>query len=112
MVELLKPKLWLVDAPDDFGGYDTYSDFVVCCATEWEARAQHPSEPPTQPLWTVAQLLSQTEPVFFNNNWLDGHRWVGDWIRPEDRRELAVTRLGVADASCEKGVVCSSFHAG
>lgn len=69
-------------------GYDTFSDMVVCAESEEEARNIHPSNWGEDP-WS--------------------NRWSG-WCTTPDKVE--VTYLGEADSSVEKGIICSSFHAG
>lgn len=107
----MRLKLWHVQRHDK-GYYDTYSDFVCCCATEWEARSWHPSE--SRPLCkprTVAQWLRGTPPIIITEKGQRGRHW--EWIDPMERHLLKVTRLGVADTNeAHDGVICSSFHAG
>ena len=68
--------------------HDSYSDFVVCAESEEEARHTHPNTRSTDP-W--------------------GNR-DNTWCRtPED---VTVKYLGEASDTLEKGIVCSSFHAG
>lgn len=66
--------------------WDMYSDFVVCCATEAEARDTCPG----------------------------GHEWKyrGGWIERAETAKLKVTPLGVAYSETPTGLVCVSFHAG
>lgn len=76
----------------DEGGYDTYSGFVVCCASFDEARRTHPGG---------------------NSKWLEQpHAKHSPWIAPTDIDKLNVTYLGRAKPCLETGVICESFHAG
>ncbi len=111
----MAPKLWHVERHDK-GDWDTYSDFVCCCATEHEARAWHPSEHPPQRCaeQTVAHWL-RGDPPQLSGDWLDDARpdyRREDWIHPEERHLLKVWRLGVADAGVARDLVCASYHAG
>ncbi len=105
-------KLWYVERHDK-GGYDTYLDFVCCCAREWEARSFHPHDWPVCESQTVGQWLNGDPPRIEPNHWLDGKRCKYDsWIQPSERHLLKMMRLGTADPGIERGVVCASFHAG
>jgi hypothetical protein len=68
--------------------YDSFSDFVVCCETEDEARNIHPG------------YGDQTWNNDMYNLWCKS---------PED---VTVTYIGEAAAHLKKGIICSSFHAG
>jgi hypothetical protein len=70
-------------------GYDTFSDMVVCAESEEEARNIHPSH------WN-------------DDPWKED--MYGVWCKSPDRVE--VKYLGEAADDLEKGVICSSFHAG
>jgi len=71
--------------------YDTYSDFVVCAESEEEARNTHPSQ-------------------YKQNPWANDGFSYSTWCRsPEQAR---VIYLGEAAPDVEKGIICSSFHAG
>ncbi len=70
--------------------YDTYSDMVVCCETEEEARWMNPRTG----VWTTLEDLEYLDMV---------------WAHPN---KLTIKYIGEADSSVEKGIVCSSFHAG
>jgi hypothetical protein len=67
-------------------GYDTYSDAVVAAETEEEARLINPRGE-----W-------ETEPRY------------ASWAT--DPKDVQVKYLGEATEGIEKGVICSSFHAG
>jgi hypothetical protein len=73
------------DVNDD---YDTYSDMVVCAASEDKARLIHPSNSTTP--WA-------------DNTW-------SSWANSPD--QVTVVYLGEADPSVKEGIVCASFHAG
>jgi hypothetical protein len=84
--------LWSV-ARHDRGGWDTFSDFAVCCATEQEARDTHPGEG--------------------NSEWITRTRYRGEsWINPNERHLLVVELLGTAKADLAAGLICASFHSG
>lgn len=70
-------------------GYDTYSDIVVCAASEDAARLIHPSEYREDP-WAP-------------------DAWPTWAISPD---QVKVVYLGEADPSVEEGIICASFHAG
>jgi hypothetical protein len=70
-------------------GYDTYSDLVVCANSEDEARQIHPGSH-----WN-------------DNPWADSY---GSWCKSPD--QVKVEYIGEAAAYLEKGIICSSFHAG
>lgn len=69
-------------------GYDTYSDAVVCASSEEEARNIHPNynlDNPWQSSWHC-------------------------WCKSPD--QVVVKYLGEATEGIEKGIICSSYHAG
>ena len=70
--------------------YDTFSDMVVCAESEDEARLIHPSHWRADP-WKEDRPYST-------------------WCKTPD--QVTVKYLGEAAESLEKGVICSSFHAG
>ncbi len=120
--DLLGLKLWHVKRPRHIpGDYDTYSDFVCCCASEAQARACHPSNepPPRVPGVSVFQLLQvgvQHGSIYPFSGWVSradgrGNRY-RSWVFFEEREELIVTRLGLADAHQKADIICASFHAG
>jgi len=71
--------------------WDVYSSFVVCCATEDEARNTHPGGR-------------------VNSGWENSA--YGSWIKHDRREELTVKLLGTATASTLPDVINASFHAG
>jgi hypothetical protein len=87
-------KIWKVEAPDDFGGYDTFDSFVCVAYTEEGARNMHP----------VQGELSENE-TFWNV-----YRY--DWIKKEDIHQLKVTFIGHAADNAVPGVICASYNAG
>ena len=76
---------------DEVRGYDTFSDMVVCAESEDEARKIHPAtcSPNSEDPWS--------------------YRWSGWSTSPE---QVKVKYLGEAADDLEKGIICSSFHAG
>ena len=73
----------------EVSGYDTYSDMVVAAESENEARMIHP----------------------LGDNNYDG--WKNDsgfWCKSPD--QVQIKYLGEAVKGIEKGIICSSFHAG
>lgn len=70
-------------------GYDTFSDAVVCASSEEEARTIHP------------------DGSIYNDDWQ--YNWK-TWCKSPD--QVVVKYLGDAAEGIEKGVICSSFHAG
>ena len=85
-----KKYLYHVICPDDFGDYDTYSDFVCCVYSEEEARMTHPDG--------CNKICENIR----DHSWIDYNQI----------NELKVIYLGEADNSIEIGVICASFHAG
>lgn len=86
--------LWLVEWLECYAerDWDVYSDFVVCCAREEEARDTHPA--------TDAQ---------FGDGWTR-HGSYDDWIQRSETSALRVTSLGVAYSATPEGLVCVSYH--
>lgn len=82
--------LYLVSAGPDFGGYDTYSDFVACAESEQEAREMTPDGGFGEKDFSIKY---------------------SSWIKFEDINTLEVKLIGKAQ-NTEKGVVLASFHAG
>jgi hypothetical protein len=80
--------------------YDTYSDFVVACETEEEARHFYPS----------GHYKWHDNAWYFQ--YADGTERVAgicyDWTTPE---YIQTKLLGVAAEGIE-GIICTSFHAG
>lgn len=68
--------------------YDTFSDAVVCAASEEDARNTHPG-------WG-------------EDPWKEDR--YGTWCKSPD--EVTVKYIGEAAEGIEKGIICSSFHAG
>jgi hypothetical protein len=73
------------DSNDD---YDTYSDLVVCAASEDAARLIHPSY----------------------RGWEIDEYSVGSWCKSPD--QVCVVYLGEAAPDREEGIICASYHAG
>ena len=71
-------------------GYDTYDSAVVVAKNEEDARTIHPGHHGCE---------------YENNNW-------NVWLKFEDRSEVKVEFIGVADKTLERGVVLASFNAG
>lgn len=71
------------------GGYDTYSDFVVCAPDEETARDTHPNGRPV--------------------DWDNVDRYDTWALR---REAVKVEYIGEAAPHLEVGIVCASFHAG
>ena len=68
--------------------YDTFSDAIVCAASEEEARNIHPG-------WGTDPWREDT---------------YGTWCKSPD--QVKVEYIGEAASHLVKGVICSSFHAG
>lgn len=73
------------------GGYDTYSDFVVCAPDEETARNTNPG--------TGAPMT--------NEDWASPF---SDWCSSPEH--VAVSLVGIAAPSASPGVICASYHAG
>lgn len=88
--------------------YDTYSDFVVACETEKEARETHPSR----------FVTHSTDTQWFGTHSGDGTAYetendsFGSWVKRTDVDKITVKLIGMAHPDVKPGVVCSSFHAG
>lgn len=78
-------------------GYDTYSDIVVCAASEEIARTIHPN-------WRWNNIKSDVERA---KCW--SYNYSG-WAKHPD--QVLVEYLGEAHDDLEEGVICASFHAG
>jgi hypothetical protein len=84
-------------------GYDTYSDAVVCAATEEDAIKIDPSE---FRVWHDGSWYFQ---------YMDGSKYKEDdhsaWVN--DIKDVKAERIGIAEEHIEIGqVICASFHAG
>lgn len=95
--------LYLVELNENsnFGGYDTYSEFVACADSEEEVRKIHPDG-----------CLDEND---VGSNWVRKGSTMekySTWIAFEDRHELKVTYLAKAKDKLLKGVIVASFHAG
>lgn len=84
--------LYLVEWKDG-GGYDQYDLFVVCCATEEEARNTKPGG------------------RHINTGWKEDNIF-NDWIKHSKKDELEITLLGSAKPDLPAGIVCASYHHG
>jgi hypothetical protein len=79
--------LYLIEAPKDYGGWDTYDSAVVVAMDSDAARMIHPN----------------------------GEKWNGkctssySWCPEED---VIVTYIGVTDTFKEGSVICASYNAG
>lgn len=71
-------------------GYDTYSDMVVCAESEEDAKTIHP---------------------YFG--WDGEDAWdAGSYCWCKSPEQVTAKYLGEAVDGLERGIVCSSFHAG
>ena len=96
-LQMRKMKIFHVSAKNNsrfnYLGYDTYSDFVVVCETEEEARNIHP----------------ETE---WDELWEPDEAYAG-WIKRSDIPFLSVVEIGTAVPGIASGtIICSSYHAG
>lgn len=73
------------------GGYDTYSDFVVCCETRKVARNTNPSGGKQMTPEDWSEKYSAWAPTL---------------------KDVKVKYVGEASKSLRTGIVCVSFHAG
>ena len=81
--------LFLVSIGDlDFGDWEHYSKFVICCISEDVARNTSP----------------RGEYKWYNNK-----RDTTPWVKQCDISKLIVTMLGPANSEIEEGIICSSF---
>lgn len=87
-------KLFLVqikDWPLEGRRYDSFSEFVICCQTETDARNTHPSVDPCTGKWD-------------HDSWIEQDRVYTEAV--------TVTFLGFADEKIQPGIISTSFHAG
>jgi hypothetical protein len=77
---------------DLYNGYDTYSDFVIICETEEEARNTSPDG------YELKETKSENR--------------YGCWVSKEEVDKVKVTLIGRTTEDAIKGIVCNSFHAG
>ncbi len=82
-------------------GYDTYSDFVVACQSEEEAKVIDPSG---FYKWHDDSWYFQ----YANGTEAKEDRLYGSWCLPS---QVTVKYLGEAAEGIE-GIICTSFHAG
>ena len=83
-------------------GYDTYSDFLVVCENEDQARNVHPSGEGEE--WDE---LPETEEDLKYGTYLNS------WVRRSDISFLTVVEIGTAAPGIAAGtIICSSYHAG
>jgi hypothetical protein len=90
-------KLFLVqlkDWPLPDRRYDSYNEFVICCATEIDARDTHPQ----------GSLFHK-----IGLGW-DAYSWIEKDLVYSDA--LTVTFLGFADEKIQPGIISTSFNAG
>ena len=81
--------------------YDTYSDFVVVCETEEQARNIHP-----QGVRAWDELTETEEDLKYG-------RYLNSWVRRSDIPFLTVVEVGTAVSGIASGtIICSSYHAG
>ena len=97
--------LYLLDRMDS-GGYDKYSSFVACAATEHEARRMHPDD----------LLDDDNVGIHFSDHWGDSgpcqKQRHADWVLFADVDSLRVVCLGTALPTVPKGVVLAQYTAG
>lgn len=88
--------LYLVSRTDNWG-MDEYSAFVVCASSEEEAKLTHPYNY-----------------EFSKEGWLDRGVIIqyDAWVDVSQVDSLKIKLLGTAVPSLEKGIICSSYHAG
>ncbi len=82
-------KLFLISQTEN-EGYDTYSDAVVCAESEEDAKKIHPSD------YKDEEVTEEEEKY-------------GTWTTLSN---VDAEYIGEAKEGSERGVVCSSFHAG
>ena len=100
--------LYLVSdhGPQINGGYDCYSEFVVCAKTEQEARETHPDG---------MSLFDNKK-----NEWYyithDGrnisYRYIKSWVKACDINSLEVKYIGTACNYINKEIVIANFNSG
>ena len=86
-------KLFHVSTAENLG-YDSYSDFIICCESEEVARNTQPGN--IYKWWK-------------DESYMPAH---DSWVKPKKVKDLEVAFLGIANPQVEEGVLCSSFNAG
>ena len=80
-----------------------YSQFIVVCDTEYEARTTHPRTNCTYKSEYKSWMMD-------NGKFLIDADW--GWIKGENINDLEVTHIGTALPGIDTGVLISSFNAG
>lgn len=95
--------IYHVSRTDEYG-YDDFSDFVVVCETEQQAKETYPGEGYVfrDDHWVEVGLDGNVRPFDKDNEW-----WCG-WTHPS---KTTVELVGISTKE-ESRVICSSFHAG
>ena len=96
-------KLYLITAPDDFGGWDTYDSAIVAAKSSSDARTINPSE----------YVTHVTDDVWMGTFNSGGEYDQGDgcgWIPYCEIGNVKVEYLG--ETKKDRGVVLASFNAG
>jgi hypothetical protein len=113
--EALGLNLFLVTRTDPGAGWDTYSEFIVSCDNEQEAREIHPNGGMilNRVLGGWSNKSDDTQ-LISNHMRRNGKRYNNGWVNAEDvTTMLNVEWIGKAKASFEKGeVLMSVYHAG
>lgn len=73
------------------GGYDTFSDFVICAPDAETARLTNPA----------------TGCIIDDDEW---EVWEHCWCKSPEF--VKVEHIGIANENIKEGIICSSFHAG
>lgn len=99
--------LYLVERTDSYGGYDEYSDFLVCCKTEQEARETFPSFRCEYD--KILRLWRDSDKIYGTDKYNKG-----GWIYGKDIDSLKVKKIGITvdELTENQEVLLTSYHAG
>ncbi len=95
-------KLFLISQSEN-DGYDTYSDAIVYAEDEAEAKKIHPNGSYDY------EEKTNDNPYSEKDEYIKADCDYGTWVK---KKFVSVEYLGEAKEGSERGVVCSSFHAG
>lgn len=101
---------WEKGGQRDYSDY--YSEFVVCCRNEEEARQTHPGgsfvyDKETHEWYAVRKDGSRYTDRYTNKHGSDAG---ASWISAAKISELQVVRIGIALPGTKKGVILASSH--
>jgi len=96
-------KLFLITAPDDFGGWDTYDSAVVSAKSAADAKKINPSE-----------FVTHVKDGKWMGTYANGGEYNQDdessWVKYSRIKEVKAEYLG--ETKKDRGVILASFNAG